>query len=146
MISRLLIALEYVRNTPVPSRGSCFSPESALAKFAPLSQQDGRLYLSRKKLPWSFCFSVKLWSTEKPHEVCRVSRTPICDVMLAPKPFRLKVGAGINGESVLESGLKQFVGIIFPGNCCPGAAPGVQPAGIRAGLEAQAAGTKIGIT
>src|SRR5208282_4977 len=79
-----------------------------------------------QKLPWSFCLSVELWSMENPQLVWRVGITPTVESMLLDSPGN--TGVGMSGRRLAEFWLKQAVGILFPGHCCPGAGA-VQPAG-----------------
>src|SRR5437660_12433320 len=55
------------------------------------------------------------------------------------------VALGAKPERDCETLLMQLLGILLPGKCWPGAAPGTHPAGIRDGLDCHAMGTKIGI-
>ena len=51
----------------------------------------------------------------------------------------------MNRKSDFETALKQLLGMTFPKNCSPGAAPGSHPAGMSDGSACHAMGTNIGI-
>src|SRR5215831_11773435 len=62
-----------------------------------------------------------LWSIVKPHGLCRVGSTPLCDWILLEYPGF--TGSGKYCSRLAEFGLKQLVGMTLPLKGVPGRFP-----------------------
>src|SRR5580658_1775257 len=114
---------------PVPLSGLSCAPENSLVNKAQLLLQPRLVQLSRHQAKWNAWVRPKFWSMVNPTFACFVGRALTCCARLLFKDEN--PGVGILGRSVVESALKQAVGITLPGKGFPGAGA-VQPAGTAA--------------